>query len=64
MLSSVELHLDPPLTALLVTAGVLVCVQIRWIRGLQKRNKRLSLAAPMTSKAFQAELDKIFCDDT
>ena len=64
MLSSVELRFDPPLTALLVTAGVLVCVQIRWIRGLQKRNKRLSLAAPMTAKAFQAELDKIFCDDT
>lgn len=62
MLVFAGVTLDSPTVSLLITAGLFALLQIWWIGSLLRRNQRNSLAAPMSSKAFRSQLERIFRD--
>jgi len=46
--------------SLLVISSLLIALQICWISAMLQRNKRRRLGEPLSTTAFQRELERIF----
>ena len=44
----------------LIMASLLIALQLCWIGAVLRRNQRRSLGEPLSSSAFQRELQRIF----
>ncbi|MEB3158376.1 MAG: hypothetical protein VKK03_02820 [Synechococcus sp.] len=52
--------LNSPLISLVVLVGLFAVLQVWWLGSLMRRRQRNRLAAPLSSKDFRDQLERIF----
>ena len=51
---------NDPESPVLIIASLLIALQVCWIGAVLRRNQRRRLGEPLSAKAFQRELQRIF----